>query len=107
MNENRSTIYTTTLSSSIYKKKEEKPLGFSSPDKHLVSLCNKSGIMSKVLNTPTTGVSPPDDSFLLSSNKFEMNKEIIPKVESISYAKGYRTHLKKVARSCMSLEDYQ
>lgn len=44
-----------------------------------------------------TGVSTPDDSFLLSPNKFEMNKVIIPKVESIPHAKGYRTHLKKVA----------
>jgi hypothetical protein len=54
-------------------------------------------IQDSVSGKGTTGVSTPDDSFLLSSNKFEMNKVIIPKVESISYTKGYRTHLKKVA----------
>ena len=51
-----------------------------------------------LLKTSTTGVSTPDDSFLLSPNKFEMNKVIIPNVESIPHAKGYRTHLKKVAK---------
>jgi len=54
-----------------------------------------------------TGVSPPDDSLFLSSNNGEMNKVITSKSVSISYKKGYRTHLGRVAKGCMSLEDFQ
>jgi len=48
-----------------------------------------------------------DGTFSFESNRLEMNKVITSKSVSISYKKGYRTHLGKVAKGCMSLEDFQ
>ena len=52
----------TDTTSISYKKKEENSTSLSTPLTH-VSLVNNSGIMSKALNTPTTGETPDPHSF--------------------------------------------
>ena len=97
-----STKCTTTDSSSTHKKKEEidgfASISLSSSLQHLVSLCDKSGILNEVLNTPKDSVSG-NGAFLALSNTDEMSEistsDKSVKVHGRPHASGMRQHVQK------------